>query len=140
MLTIEEARHAARAPTPLLCALYAVTIAAGAAHRRLRQVAAGDATIASRLAALPSAALYVLSGCGFAALDAITRWSGGAQAAGRRRSPRRSRPPPRVEVAGWRRRVAARARFVHLGALQTAAAPPGGASEGDVEAPLLGET
>ena len=91
VLTIEEDDdHAARLPTPLLCALYAVTIAAGAAHRRLRQVAAGDATIASRLAALPSAALYVLSGlrlrgarCDHAVLGAR------AQAAGRRRSPRR---------------------------------------------------
>ena len=37
VLTIEEARHAARAPTPLLCALYAVTIAAGAARRAERR-------------------------------------------------------------------------------------------------------
>ena len=142
VLTIEEARHAARAPTPLLCALYAVTIAAGAAHRRLRQVAAGDATIASRLAALPSAALYVLSGCGFAALDAITRWSerrtgGGKAALAAALAPAAEGGRCGGGVAAlWRR---ARDSVYTLGALQTAwRRRRAGASEGDVEAPLLG--
>ena len=142
VLTIEEARHAARAPTPLLCALYAVTIAAGAAHRRLRQVAAGDAPIASRLAALPSAALYVLSGCGFAALDAITRWSERRTGGGKAALAAALAPAAEggrcggVAAALWRRAVDLQA----LGALLTAwRRRRAGASDGDVEAPLLGE-